>query len=175
VRANLSQLQRTEVFRIDISPQLNRQLSDQFHYRAGRYGGDECGGIFAVSKIWITLELENAIPVESDAPVNGSITPDNKFDLYTFTALAGDVVNVGVNNTSGTLDTVLYLIGPSGSLVAENDDAVAGENTNSLIANLTLPEDGQYINCHSLRWSVRHAQPALPTHLLTTQLIVSCS
>ena len=29
--------------------------------------------------------------------------------------------------------------------VAANDDAVAGENTNALISNFTLPADGQYI------------------------------
>ena len=50
-----------------------------------------------------------------------------------------------MNNTSGTLDPSLYLIGPQGNQVAANDDAVAGENTNSLISNLTLPADGQYI------------------------------
>jgi hypothetical protein len=55
------------------------------------------------------------------------------------------VINVALNNTSGTLDPLLFLIGPSGVSIATNDDAVAGENTNSLIANLTLPADGQYI------------------------------
>jgi hypothetical protein len=50
-----------------------------------------------------------------------------------------------MNNTSGTLDPTLYLIGPQGDQIAENDDAVAGENTNALISNLTLPADGQYI------------------------------
>ena len=45
----------------------------------------------------------------------------------------------------GTLDPSLYLIGPAGDQIAANDDAEAGVNTNSLIANLTLPADGQYI------------------------------
>ena len=50
-----------------------------------------------------------------------------------------------MNATNGTLDTTLYLVSPSGELVAQNDDAVPGENTNSLISDFTLPEDGQYI------------------------------
>jgi hypothetical protein len=29
--------------------------------------------------------------------------------------------------------------------VATNDDAVAGEDTNSLIANLEIPQDGRFI------------------------------
>jgi hypothetical protein len=55
------------------------------------------------------------------------------------------VYNIAMNNTSGNLDPSLYLIGPAGDQVAANDDAVAGENTNSLIANFALPADGQYI------------------------------
>jgi hypothetical protein len=65
--------------------------------------------------------------------------------VYTFSAQSDDVVNIAMNNTSGTLDPSLYLLTASGNLVAQNDDAVAGENTNSLISNLTLPADGQYI------------------------------
>jgi uncharacterized protein YfaP (DUF2135 family) len=90
-------------------------------------------------------ELAQALPIAAGAPATGSITPDNKFDLYAFDGSAGDVVNISLNNTSGTLDPTLYLIGPSGTLIGSNDDAVAGENTNSLLANLTLPEDGRYI------------------------------
>jgi hypothetical protein len=47
--------------------------------------------------------------------------------------------------TSGTLDPTLFLIGPDGAQIAQNDDAVANEDTNSLIDDFTLPEDGQYI------------------------------
>lgn len=90
-------------------------------------------------------EVAQAVPIAAGAPATGSITPSNKYDLYAFDGSAGDVVNIALNNTSGTLDPTLYLIGPSGTVVGSNDDAVAGENTNSLLANLTLPEDGRYI------------------------------
>ena len=148
VRANLYiNYNGQEIFsQSNITPQLNERFLTSFTIAAdGTAQAGQAGIIRGVEDLDYLSELESAIPIESDAPVNGSITPENKFDLYTFTAAAGDVVNVGMNNTSGTLDTVLYLIGPSGSLVGENDDAVAGENTNSQIANLTLPEDGQYI------------------------------
>lgn len=104
------------------------------------------GGIITgVDSLSYQAELENALPISATEPRNGSITFDNKFDLYVFTAEAGDVISLSMNNTSGTLDPTLYLIGPLGNLVAENDDAVAGENTNSLIRDLTLPASGQYI------------------------------
>jgi hypothetical protein len=90
-------------------------------------------------------QIDQAIPVVSGQPVTGSITPDNKFDLYTFEGQAGDVVSVSMIATGGRLDTALFLMDPNGFQVAENDDAVVGESTDSLISEFTLPQDGQYI------------------------------
>ena len=45
-------------------------------------------------------------------------------------------------------DTYLYLIGPSGTVIAENDDITAGSDLNSRIpldGFLTLPTAGTYI------------------------------
>jgi uncharacterized protein YfaP (DUF2135 family) len=135
-----------EIFTDSAAPQLNERYLTSFTIAAdGSAQAGQGGVIQGVQDLDYSAEIESAIAIESDAPVNGSITPENKFDLYTFTAAAGDIVNVGMNNTSGILDTYLYLIGPSGTVVSENDDAVAGDNTNALIANLTLPEDGPYI------------------------------
>ncbi|MFN8378501.1 MAG: PPC domain-containing protein [Anaerolineae bacterium] len=103
------------------------------------------GVIRGVQDIPYQAELENAVPIAPGQTITGSITPDNKFDLYSFAGAAGDVINIAMNATQGSLDPLLYVIGPDGALVAQNDDAVAGENTNSLIANLTLPADGTYI------------------------------
>ncbi|MDL1900775.1 hypothetical protein FBR02_08400 [Anaerolineae bacterium CFX9] len=103
------------------------------------------GIIRGIETLDYASELENARLLVPGEPALDAITPDNKFDVYFFQGLAGQVVNIAMNNTSGTLDPTLYLIGPLGNLVAENDDAVAGENTNSLIADFTLPQDGQYI------------------------------
>jgi uncharacterized protein YfaP (DUF2135 family) len=135
-----------EIFTAAATPQLGERYLTSFNIAPDGTTTTGLGGIIrGVEDLDYTSDLENAVEIEAGAPVNGSITPDNKFDLYTFDATAGDVVTVAMNNTSGTLDASLYLIGPSGSLVAQNDDAVAGENTNSLIANLTLPENGRYI------------------------------
>lgn len=104
------------------------------------------GGIIrGVADLNYSEDLEAAATIRPNEPLTGAITPDNKFDVYVFQGTAGQVVNLAMNATSGTLDTALYLIGPINTVVAENDDAVVGENTNSLIANFTLPQDGQYI------------------------------
>ncbi|MBV9927079.1 MAG: DUF4214 domain-containing protein [Acidobacteria bacterium] len=69
-------------------------------------------------------------------------------DIYTFTARAGQNVRISLS-TAGTpgIDTYLYLFGPDGTLVAENDDIVLGTNTNSRIpvnGFLSLPQTGIY-------------------------------
>jgi len=66
-------------------------------------------------------------------------------DRYSFTGTAGDRVSIEL--TSGNFDTYLYLVGPNGSLVTENDDGGAG--TDSRIppdsGYYTLPATGTYV------------------------------
>lgn len=90
-------------------------------------------------------ELESALPIASGETLSGSITNDNKFDLYYFDGEAGDVVTISMEATAGRLDTTLFLIDPNGFQIAVNDDAAVGESTNSLIREFPLPEDGRYI------------------------------
>jgi hypothetical protein len=93
----------------------------------------------------IQSELAAAVETFSGQTVSGSITNINKFDLYKFEGQAGDVVTISMVATAGRLDTVLFLLDPSGFQVADNDDAVVGESTDSLISEYVLPEDGEYI------------------------------
>lgn len=97
-----------------------------------------------VTSLDFRAELPNATAVFSGQSVSGSITNEDKFDLYTFEGEAGDVINVSMVATAGRLDTVLFLLDPNGFQIADNDDAVVGESTDSLISEFTLPEDGQY-------------------------------
>ncbi len=90
-------------------------------------------------------ELPNALTITAGQTINGSITPDNKFDLYTFTGQANDVVTINLTRTAGNLDTTLFLLDSNGLQLAFNDDVVPGDNTDSLISEFTLPQDGQYI------------------------------
>ncbi|MCA1633856.1 MAG: pre-peptidase C-terminal domain-containing protein [Acidobacteria bacterium] len=77
-------------------------------------------------------------------------------DLYFFSGVAGQRVRIEMNapippNAPGTgLDTFLYLFGPDGTVVAENDDIDLGRATNSRIpvtadTFFTLPQTGTYI------------------------------
>lgn len=108
------------------------------------------GGIFGTLKAPDSSTLDYASQIEtaqvltSDQSVNGSIRQNKKFDLYVFDGQAGQVATIGMQGRNGTLDTVLFLIDPNGTQVAQNDDA-SGETTDSVINEFTLPEDGRYI------------------------------
>ena len=140
------ELNQQQVYQQTVQPIPGERFLTSFTIEAdGRFTPSDGGIIRGLETLDYQSELTTAIEVAAGVPVNGSITQANKFDVYAFDAAAGDTVSVAMTNTSGILDTTLYLVGPSGALVAENDDITPGENTNSLIADLTLPEAGRYI------------------------------
>jgi hypothetical protein len=98
------------------------------------------GGIFGTLDTPDSSILDYATNNQS---VNGSIRQNKKFDLYVFDGEAGQVATIGMQGRNGTLDTVLFLIDPSGTQVAQNDDA-SGETTDSVINEFTLSADGRY-------------------------------
>jgi hypothetical protein len=70
-------------------------------------------------------------------------------DQYSFSGAAGDQIRIDMTSTATPLlDTYLYLIGSSGTVLAENDDIVFGTETNSRIpvtGFFTLPTTGLYV------------------------------
>jgi WD40 repeat protein len=95
--------------------------------------------------------------LEKDMEVQGELVAGNR-DLYTYAGHAGEIVIIQVkadqpaNEISdenaqiqqGLLDTDLTLFLPDGSVLDSNDDIADGQ-TDSEIAALQLPEDGQYV------------------------------
>ncbi len=65
-------------------------------------------------------------PCEEDLPNNNTTTARSGLigDLYTFTANAGTQIDLRVNTTDANLDPMLFLISPSGSLIASGDNEV---------------------------------------------------
>jgi hypothetical protein len=89
------------------------------------------------------VPLTGAAPLTANTPVNGVITSEQPFQVYTFTAGANDVVSVSMTAFSGSLDTLLLMLDPNGNLVGSNDDTTQGV-TDSLIPNLSLVLAGEY-------------------------------
>lgn len=88
--------------------------------------------------------LDTATPITYGQIVSGSITDQQRYQLYAFEGQQGDLVTIGMELTGGTLDTALYLISPEGIQLAYNDDVTAGDNTNSVIEQATLASTGTY-------------------------------
>jgi hypothetical protein len=88
----------------------------------------------------------NATLTTSDC--RSSVRPGAFADQYRFTGAAGEPVRIEMSSVGiTTFDTYLYLIGPSGTVIAENDDISAGSNLNSQIplnGFLMLPTAGSY-------------------------------
>lgn len=102
------------------------------------------GGIIGGSEtLPYQTELQSAVLLQSGSSVPNSIAPNNKFDVYAFDGLVGDVVTISMTATSPTLDPLLFLIDPNGIEIARNDDANA-DTRNSLINRLTLAANGRY-------------------------------
>ncbi len=109
------------------------------------------GGIFGTKQKPDAASLLTSVVAEMPAaptlvnaqPATGSIRLNNKFDVYVFNGKAGQVATIGMERLNGTLDPVLFLIGPGGDQVTQNDDASA-DTTNSAINNFILPIDGKY-------------------------------
>jgi hypothetical protein len=91
----------------------------------------------------VVAEMPAAPPLTAAQPATGSIRANNKFDVYLFDGKAGQVATISMEKLNGTLDSVLFLIGPGGDQLTQNDDAAADTN-NSLINNFILPVDGKY-------------------------------
>ena len=99
-----------------------------------------------------------ASPISLDQTINGSLSNsdcksslrENTFaDQFSFSGIADQQVSISMSKTgASTLDTYLYLIGPTGAVVTENDDIVLGTDTNSRIplsGFFTLPVSGTYV------------------------------
>ena len=117
------------------------------------------GQTLAISQQGSPACLATATPISMGQTLNGTLaTTDciasqpNRLtafeDLYTFVARAGQRVRIEMTATTD-IDTYLYLFGPDGTIVAENDDIVLGVNTNSRIPVAAgqfflLPQTGVY-------------------------------
>jgi hypothetical protein len=67
-------------------------------------------------------------------------------DRYSFQGTAGQRLNITMNESGGTFDPYLYLVGPSGFVISQDDDGNGNGNSRiSAAGTFTLPDNGKYI------------------------------
>jgi hypothetical protein len=105
------------------------------------------GGVFSMedpATLNYQARLTEATPLTYGQSVSGSISDQQRFAVYSFEGQTGDIVSIGMQARSGTLDPTLFLITEEQLRLASNDDVVPGENPNSVIDKVTLPSTGTY-------------------------------
>ena len=112
----------------------------------------EAGYLDAGSGTLAYQEAASSAPeIVSGARVSGIISAQNNFDVYSFAGSPGEIVTISMSATTPTLDTSLFLIGPSGLELAANDDGdpfalgLNARKTDSVINSYILPENGPYL------------------------------
>jgi hypothetical protein len=86
------------------------------------------------------------LPVLLDGDtVEDVLSLDVQARIYVFNANEGDEVTVSMVQTDDALDPYLALFGPSGELIAVNDDVdIENGDLSSLIEEVVVPETGSY-------------------------------
>lgn len=88
--------------------------------------------------------MEIPILVVGDV-VNGVFEEGVYMHLYRFSGVATQTVTIAMNRMNyDTLDPFLVLLGPSGEVVAVDDDGGSAVG-NALLQNIELPQDGTYL------------------------------
>jgi uncharacterized protein YfaP (DUF2135 family) len=90
------------------------------------------------------LLAEPSTPILLDQPQSGVIDVRQPWHTYTFDGQAGDIVEISLSRTLGSLDTVMLILDSAGNIIAANDDTQFAANTDSFISNLRLPTNDTY-------------------------------
>lgn len=85
--------------------------------------------------------IDSATPVEREVAVEGAIFAEQTYQTYSFDAASEEVITISMTATSGSLDTLLQLVGPNGNIIAVNDDF---DGTNATISNVRIIQSGTY-------------------------------
>lgn len=141
----------------DATGGTTNSIIDQFHAEAGgtyvvraarfRAADGNTTGDFVLT----VSEGEPAGPPDSlvstelfaGESVFGTIDATHPRRVYTYAGTAGETISIALAALDGTLDPLLRVLNPDGTVLAENDDAAVGDG-NSLVAGIDLPVDGVY-------------------------------
>jgi hypothetical protein len=132
---------------LPITPQFNDRFVTSFRIEPDGQATLNDGGYLGGNEIPdFSAELPTAPVITANQVVQGNIDATNDFDIYVFDGTAGQIVDIRMERATGSLDTSLFLIDVTGGFqVAQNDDAVVGDTTDSLIDNFALPTTGRYV------------------------------
>ncbi|HKQ08992.1 MAG TPA: pre-peptidase C-terminal domain-containing protein [Blastocatellia bacterium] len=96
----------------------------------------------------LTESVCTPMPINIGQTINASIADSDcndaqgfKGDFYSFTATAGQTIIATMTKSSATIDPYLFLVGPGGSVLVEDDDSAGPPNAQ---ITFTIPSSGTY-------------------------------
>lgn len=125
---------------------LTFQENGQYNLVVGRfaYALGTTSGNFELTIERVGVSSDEGSSLQYGIPITNTITNAQPRLFFTFEAQAGDIVNISMIRSSGSLDPYIQLLDANRFLVAENDDAT-GETQNAQIQTLIIDSPGTYI------------------------------
>ena len=130
----------------DVDLSLTFQENGTYLIVAGRFGfaTGTTSGDFELSIERVGVSSEEGSSLQYGIPITNTITNTQPQRFFTFEASEGDIINVSMVRSSGTLDPYIQLLDPGRFLIAENDDA-SGVSRNARIQSYVVDRPGTYI------------------------------
>lgn len=139
----------------DDGPGRNARIAGWQALEGGRYFvvasrfGQEHGsssGTYNLLAVREEVAVTNAPTLTIGGTQLGRITPQAPVSFYFLQAQRGEVLDLTMRRTSGSLDPQLDLVTPDGHTLAQNDDDPASQGTlDAAIRDFTVLEDGVYV------------------------------
>ena len=131
---------------LDIDLTLTFQENGIYTVVVGRFGYvlGTTSGDFDLTLERVGVSSEEGSSLQYGIPITNTITNTQPRLFFTFEAQAGDIINISMIRSSGSLDPYVQLLDANRFLVAENDDA-NGNTRNAQIQALVINTPGTYI------------------------------
>ncbi len=109
-------------------------------------GGTEGGFELTINRLdESSLERSTDFPVlQYGDSIAGEITRNIGSESFTFEASQGDIINLVMRATTGSIDPLLIILDKNGDEVTRNDDDEQGIGKDSFIREFEIPDDGTY-------------------------------
>lgn len=149
----------------DIDLTLTFQENGTYLIVAGRFGHSigTTSGDFELAIERIGVSSDEGSSLQYGIPITNIITNTQAQLFFTFEANQGDIINISMVRSSGTLDPYIQLLDPDRFLIAENDDAT-GTTFNARIQTFVIDRPGTYIIV-----ATRYGQDSAGSFVLTVE------
>ena len=130
----------------NVEVQVTFQENGSYLLVVGRfaYGLGTTSGDFELAIERVGISSEEGSTLQYGVAVTNTISNTQPQIFFTFDAQEGDIINLSMVRSSGTLDPYLQVVDSERFLVAENDD-LTGNTKNAAIQNLLIEATGTYI------------------------------